>query len=350
MLVPLAAFIVLFLAQLGLGALGRNVRPRIVRWLLDPRRVSRNERDPYWNREYARPSSPATTSPRPWPVAAPVREHLANTVVTCACGLVGYGAQRNVWPGHGAGVATLLTILVAGALLVLFAGAAGVRRLWSWFSDRWRIGKRSGISRVYPVQGYPGTSGGMRSVGQFTLALEGLRGVVAAEPELRFLLVSGFKHFGGGRHTGWIEEALLRREKSPKILVLLLDPGAPAARERASETYGDALRPDDYCYGIETVLWKLRGWKRERGFDIEVRLYQEPPIWQMVVTPREVWLLCAPKVRVENSPVYCLRRNDPYTLAYGLEAVWERRWGGALPFDLDGMAEPQDFAKIVVAP
>jgi hypothetical protein len=49
--------------------LRRGLRRLEARWearQLDPRRMSKNEREPYWNREYARPpSGPATVSPRP---------------------------------------------------------------------------------------------------------------------------------------------------------------------------------------------------------------------------------------------------------------------------------------------
>jgi hypothetical protein len=54
-----------------------------------------------------------------------------------------------------------------------------------------------------------------------------------------------------------------------------------------------------------------------------------------------VWLLCARQVAAEESPVYCLQREGPYSLAWGLLGVWERCWRLARPVDWAQVVEPE---------
>lgn len=268
---------------------------------------------------------------------------LFGALIASLCGVVA------IWPLRDAGSAGrtkegLLAASAAGGLLLVLGIVLGGWRFARWTYALIRLGSWSGISRVYPVQGYPGTTGGARAQSQFDDALEGLRDAVSEEKEVDLLLASGFKHFGAGKFSGWIERAIFEREGVlPKLRVLLLAPGTDVSKTRANQW---KMTEETYAAGIGAVLWKLRGWKRERGLSIEVRLYSEAPIWQMVLTSKEVWLLCARQVPVDQSPVYCLRRKTPYTLAYGLEAVWERRWEGAEPLDLDQVKEP-DFGTLV---
>jgi hypothetical protein len=240
----------------------------------------------------------------------------------------------------------LASFAAVGAALVLWAAFQAIvfgYNVYRERKDRRRAAEWAGISRVYPVKGFGNTS--PRSDEQFRAALTALRRSVAEEPELYLLLASGFRHFGAGKFSGWIETELRDRKTPPQTLrILLLDPACDAAKARAQQY---KMTADAYEAGVQAVLWKLRGWKRERGLAMEVRLYREAPIWQMLLTNKELWLLCARQTPAEDSPIYCLRRHGPFGLAYGLEAVWERRWATATPYDLDSVSEPKDFGAIV---
>src|SRR5207249_6587687 len=116
-----------------------------------------------------------------------------------------------------------------------------------------------------------------------------------------------------------------------------LDPVSEASARRAKEV---GLEENEYKEGCQAVVSTLGHW-RKQGLSIEVRKYKDPPIWQVVLDEKEMWLMCARETRSECSPIYCLRRNAKYGLHYGLYGVWERRWqqaGASIP--LTNVAEP----------
>lgn len=163
-----------------------------------------------------------------------------------------------------------------------------------------------------------------------------------AAAELQLLLVSGWYYIGSLKKPGILYDTLAQRSPPLKLRVLLLNPGSREAEARAKVL---GLSHEEYKNGIHAVLWTLAAWKEARGLDIEVALYEEEPIWQMVMTPKELWLLCARQVPAEESPVYCLQRSGPYSLAWGLLGVWEHRWRTAQLQDLAQVLKP-DWSKV----
>jgi hypothetical protein len=60
---------------------------------------------------------------------------------------------------------------------------------------------------------------------------------------------------------------------------------------------------------------------------IEVRAYDRPAIWKMVITTGYIWLQhYIPKQSVDSSPAYFFRRGVPGGMASPLESVFEFRW------------------------
>lgn len=223
----------------------------------------------------------------------------------------------------------------------------GYKRVSSWMYKR-RIWEWSGIARVYPVKPYATTQNPPMVVvpSQREEAERHLSQAIKDDGSLQLLLVSGWYHIGTSAYRGVLYEALASHKSPLKLEVLLLTPTCKAAEERAAKI---GQSKEHYAEGIRAVLWTLRSLKLQHKFDITAKLYDELPIWQMVVSKADLWLLCARDLPANESPVYCLQREAPYGLAYGLLGVWDRRWESAKEFDLDTMAEP-DWAKVFHRP
>lgn len=82
-----------------------------------------------------------------------------------------------------------------------------------------------------------------------------------------------------------------------------------------------------YADGVHSVMWTLRRLHEDKGVDVQLRLYTDAPIWQMIILPTEIWVLVSADGRsTEESPIYLLRRDGKFSLAYGFLSVWDRRW------------------------
>jgi hypothetical protein len=134
-------------------------------------------------------------------------------------------------------------------------------------------------------------------------------------------------------------EVLSEKAAGFRLEVLIVDPKKAAPRAKDV-----GLDVEEYREGIRAVLWTLGRWRND-GMSVEVKIYGDEPIWQMVLNEKEMWLLCARNTRSECSRIYCLLRDAPYGLHHGLYGVWERRWNGG-----DGVAltqlTPPDKNKI----
>jgi hypothetical protein len=202
---------------------------------------------------------------------------------------------------------------------------------------RLRVANLSGIQRVYPVAPY---GGGKVNDTHRDNAENALLEVVRKSRHLRLLLASGFRHIGCEKHAGLFWKALGKRPPGTRVEILLVSDQLSAHRA--------ALAGMDlavYEEGRRAVLHGIARLAAVHGLIVEVRCYDEEPIWQMVITDSELWLLCAEGTDTARSPVYCIRRNGPYSLSCGLEAVWRRRWAKATPTHLETVAEP-DWSKV----
>jgi hypothetical protein len=158
------------------------------------------------------------------------------------------------------------------------------------------------------------------------------------DTRLRLLLVSGWRMIGCEKAHGILYEELASKQAPFELEVLLLRPDGEAAKTRADSLN---LTHEQYRKGVEAVLWTLAHWKRSRNLKVSAFLYDEEPIWQMVISRLEIWLLCATKnIPTGRSPIYCLRRDAEYGLAVGFKAVWERRRSLGKPVDFDTIVEP----------
>lgn len=208
---------------------------------------------------------------------------------------------------------------------------------------QWKISKWSGIARVYPIAPYPELRAGRPYAADplavWQQAVDAMQTVVQHPhtTRLQLLLVSGWRMIGCDVARGILYEQLSRLRKC-HIEILLLNPASPAAVDRARAI---DLSPDQYQKGVQAVLWTLGVWQRSKGVNITAYFYNEEPIWQMVMTKLEIWLLCAAEnIATGQAPIYCLRRDAECGLAFGFEAVWKRRLATATQQDLSNTPEP----------
>ncbi|MFC5180315.1 helix-turn-helix domain-containing protein [Actinomadura harenae] len=126
---------------------------------------------------------------------------------------------------------------------------------------------------------------------------------------------------------------LMTRQESVAVRVLLLDPAAPAALVRAAEIAESA---ESFSAGIRLSLTRLAELAELPHTDIEIRLYEELPIWRMLAFD-DMLFLSAFGVDHEGhrSGVYKLTAATDGVLHAGFrrhyEDLWRRsrRWEGA---------------------
>lgn len=186
------------------------------------------------------------------------------------------------------------------------------------------------------------------------VALKGLRKALRASPSVQLMLASGFRLIGTEKYKGWLFDEL--ELTKPALEVLLLDYESPICAARGGtvlnrSSKGTNHSGNSYAVGIQAVLWTLRNWQKIHGMEVEVRLYQQEPIWQMLIFPKELWLLVSADGRsTDTSPVFVFKRGQKFGLSWGWEAVWRRRWSDADTrlVDLDTVIEP-DWNLVVDA-
>jgi hypothetical protein len=238
--------------------------------------------------------------------------------------------QYSVWaraqpPGYYFAAGAIASIVIA----YLIWRDAAERFLYSAL-----VGRHSGISRVYAVLPYGGDPL-EADVEARELAEQSIKDLVQDSSKVQLLLASGFHYIGWRENPGLLYDVLSKKvDTGFRLEVLIQDPNYTGPRARDF-----ALEEHEYKEGVQAVLSTLGRWRKD-GMSIEVRLYGDEPIWQMVLDEEEMWLLCARNTRSECSPIYCIRRDAKYGLHYGLYGVWERRWrlGKAIP--LTNIAEP----------
>jgi hypothetical protein len=222
--------------------------------------------------------------------------------------------------------------------IALLAGAVSVpllvrKRRAERFFYSILVGRRSGIRRVFPVLKYDGDPS-EANIRQRDVAEESIRSLVTNSTKVRLLLASGFHYIGWKDNPGILFDVLRSKRPGTILEVLIINPDKAA--DRAKDV---GLTLEQYREGTFAVLATLASFRND-GISIEVKVYDEEPIWQMVINDSEMWLLCARKTRSECSPIYCLLRGAEYGLHHGLYGVWERRWNKALQVDLDRLPTP----------
>lgn len=118
------------------------------------------------------------------------------------------------------------------------------------------------------------------------------------------------------------------------VSILLLKPGSDGFKRRTK-----ALNKNEanYRQEIEDSVQYCRKLKDEYGKSIEVRLYEDDPIWKMIFSDRYLWLqYYDPSDDVDNTPVYTLQTRAQATdssLYYPLVKVFLRRWNDSQTID-----------------
>jgi len=208
---------------------------------------------------------------------------------------------------------------------------------------QWKISKWAGLARVFPVAPYPDLAQGHPHADDpdaVRNAADGaMKDLLSRDlSSVQLLLVSGWRMIGHGALPGTLLKPLKGRAKIGQIEVLLLNPYGDVARKRADQL---GLTWPQYQSGVQAVLHTLKMLRDETGRSIDVYFYDEEPIWQMVVTRPEIWVFCAATdIPAERSPIYTLRTDAEYGLAFGFAAVWKRRREMAILQDLDSVTAP----------
>jgi hypothetical protein len=208
---------------------------------------------------------------------------------------------------------------------------------------------RGGLRLTVPVAPLVGARDAKKTKRYVAIAVDMLTQATTGHREIDLLVCSGWRFVGWSRDPGWLYGPLQKAGHNLKLRVLILDPSCEAAQARARYVMqGRDFR--HYQAGTNAVLWTLRQLQVVHGADIKVRFYAEAPIWQMVILDNDLWLMTATKdVPTDSSPVWRVRRHRPYSLAHGLEAVFERRWASATDVNLSAVAEP-DGDEVVQLP
>jgi hypothetical protein len=112
-----------------------------------------------------------------------------------------------------------------------------------------------------------------------------------------------------------------------EIRILLLDPSCDAFEKRCGSLGHDKNKYSDWIYTTIELCARLQ---KQKGRKLEVRLYQDAPIWKMIFTPSYLWLqYYDPAKDVDETSVYLFQASvDPYraSLYYPLSTVFLRRW------------------------
>lgn len=261
----------------------------------------------------------------------------------------GVAAVPALWICRRTGLAEAWQPFVVGALALCFTFLVALRKpVWlSRLKYRLLVSEQTGISRVYDVP--DGSNGGPKGGDLSDDARKALRLAVAdalaaesksSDPHLQILAVSGWKLIGtlGTLGTSSILYQTLVNEQhhDRRIEVLLLNPDGETAKARA-ETNGLRAR---YREGTWEVIWALKDLADQRRWHLDVRLYEDVPIWQLVLTPQEIWLQHVSTVDSASSPLHCLRRDALSGLGRGIADVWTKRWASAKPVDLSTLPRP----------
>jgi hypothetical protein len=213
----------------------------------------------------------------------------------------------------------------------------------------------SGLRRVFPVRTFNIDGSALDYRDEERIAAEAsIAELVPSYRRLSVMLASGFHHIGNRESAslGALGEALDSLEDC-ELEVLLLNPHCDAAFRRGSELRPDLVEDDWYVTGICHVIQQLRQWAQRPGWTINLMLYDELPIWEMVVLGSDtLFLMCSsPDVPSDKSPVYEFDLGSRWGLGWGLLQVLQRRRGGATEAAVDDdrfepSGPPMDFRRL----
>jgi len=111
------------------------------------------------------------------------------------------------------------------------------------------------------------------------------------------------------------------------VYILLLKPKSRGFEKRVTDL---AKNENRYKEEIRDSITYCRDLVDTHKKSIEVKLYEDEPIWKMIFSDRYLWLqYYDPADDVDKTPVYTLQTRDSSTassLYYPLVRVFQRRW------------------------
>jgi hypothetical protein len=192
-----------------------------------------------------------------------------------------------------------------GGLLMVICSVAAIHRYYdpfiTSFRYQWRAAKWAGLAQVYPIASYPGFKAQGAGSTIKTLSDNALIDLATSAQGLNLLLASGWRLIGCEKYPGLLYDALRARTAGFPVTVLLLHPDSESARARAARC---GMTTTEYTNGTVAVLSTLGQLRDVYELAVEVYYYDEEPIWQMVISESEIWMLCASNnVPTRMSPV-----------------------------------------------
>lgn len=143
----------------------------------------------------------------------------------------------------------------------------------------------------------------------------------APQGQVNILGAGGWETFG--ENEGVIEEAI--RNFQGHMRIILLNPDSAYLADRAASL---GVRKDSYKKLITQSIKYLEQLS-SKGGNIELRLYNYPPNWKMIITPKTLWLQqYTPGCHVIESPVYMFygtkeRTGMFYLFLNDFERIWK---------------------------
>lgn len=119
----------------------------------------------------------------------------------------------------------------------------------------------------------------------------------------------------------------LLREYQGRVHILLLKPSGNGFKRRTAD-----LNKNEAAFKreIDDSISYCRDLVKNQNKSIEIKLYEDEPIWKMVFSDRYLWLqYYDPSKDVDKTPVYTLQTRDKpnaTSLYYPLIRVFQRRW------------------------
>jgi hypothetical protein len=132
-------------------------------------------------------------------------------------------------------------------------------------------------------------------------------------------------------------------QTNAEIRILLLNPDSKFFKHRCVNVGVNETKYSGWIYDSIDYCKKL---KIEKNKAIELRLYDDYPIWKMVFSPEYMWLQHYQKEKhVKDVHVYFFQTGSSSlgrtSLYYPLTSVFRRRWENGFNVDLETWTRPQ---------
>lgn len=262
-----------------------------------------------------------------------VGEHLLALGILSIVSMVGPWLLLTFWPWAQANRAlvTVGTLVLFALIIIVLMTLYVTTRIQKGLLSYKAIVKGCGIEGFHPLKTPEEKKAGWDACverisevrhGELCLAVFTGAATFACEPKP-----------GDENHPSPLRKAL--DEHRGDLRILLMQTHCPAWEQTIKEFgRGDDDAEADFRSELE------KGYKKARKFceylarkpasqlkSIEVRVYDRPPLWKLIIMGNHIWLQhYIPGQRADDLPAYVLLRNADGGLGYPLESVFEYRW------------------------